>query len=214
MFESRMSVTLDKNLIRNNWDKIVDTPLSHAGNYIKRAAINSIKTAPRIGKKKRKNSRPQYSPPGKPPYSRDTRKRFKRILSIPEGHGYGRHVVVGHVGFPSRKNLKTVPEIHEFGGTQTITEKVFTPKQADRLGSNKSEARQRRKEAYKAAIRAGRIKPKERAFTIQRRVVQYPTGVGARRTMKPALDRSMDKVLKFWTDVVNPSTVKSVGSVT
>lgn len=98
-------VFFDRSVIKTNWKKINQTPLTKAGLLVRRIARGSI----RRGKKGGKPGRP-----GQPPKSRQAGSTppFKMIYSVPSW--FNTSVIVGMIGFGGSN---PVPGLQEHGGT-------------------------------------------------------------------------------------------------
>lgn len=165
----------DRQIFRRNWRKINESPGKKAGLLIRRIAIRSIR-------KRKLNSRRGEipSPPGEPPRSRAAGHPYRRIFSVPEA--MGTRVIIGPVGF-ERVGGKTVPELHEFGGT--ALRRVFDPRAMQQ--ARQPQPRNRRGQFMRARRR-------RQARRLVWRMVSYPP----RPAMRPALAKALPSLPPMW----------------
>lgn len=174
-------VTFDPSVIRINWKRINQNPLTRAGMWVRAIARRSIRET--------KKSR---SMPGQPPHSHQGRggkrsarggenRPFKMIYSVPNMTYTS--VMVGMVGF---RASRPVPGVHEHG--LSITQEVRTTK-----------ARAQRRIVVHSKTRRGHDKYRTRYLA--RRPVQYPE----RPFMYPALKKAAPSFPSMWNYMKNPN---------
>lgn len=175
----------NRDIIKYNWKRINNTPLKFAGLRVRAAAIRSIKTV--RGKK-----RETYSPPGSPPYSRDPRRPFKRIYSIPDTRRGRTYVGMVFWNQTSGSIINPVPGRHEHGGYAYVTTVVRTPRIKTGRKFNKSQ---------RAHINAYyQQNPRNRGT---KRVLRRRVHLEPRPFMVPALERVRATLPALWHMSVN-----------
>lgn len=176
--------TFDRHFIKKRWRRMNLIPLERAGLYVRRVAINSIKsdkTKPRkitskiayrgIKNKGRKWSKVKHtkikserpSRAMRPPKTRSPGNPMRRIYSALTGGGSS--AIVGPVIFPNRKSDYQATSLHEYGGTVRVKVK---------------------KKRYRQGIKRTIISTK---------TVVYPK----RPYMLPALLKGLSKFPQFWS---------------
>lgn len=179
----RMRVQFNQFIIKKNWSRINQTPITRAGLLVRRIMRGSIRHV----------SHQRPSPPGRPPRSRAKGRQFKMIYSVPNP-SYTR-VIIGHRGFGARQ---TPMEIHEFG--QRAKRQVFI--QQRRATSDKQ--RRTARKLFKAGkIRSNRRKQQRQ---VVKRTVQYPK----RPFAEPALLRAKSRIPRMWKDSIRRAGVRGV----
>lgn len=163
-------VFFDRSIIKRNWNKINQSPLTKSGLLVRRIARGSIR---RGGKKK------NPSKPGTPPRSHKQGKTppFKMIYSVP--NTIGTSVIIGMVGFGIAPGATMpVPGLQEHGGT--ARRRLFL-KQTDFVHQNTKKT-------------SGKYAKKRTRYKAVKKVVRYP----ARPFMQPALQRARPSLPKMW----------------
>lgn len=188
----RSMTTFDPSIIRMNWKRINQHPLTRAGNLVRAIARRSIRETKRTPSKR---GTPPHSHVG---YGRGRSARggenrpFKMIYSIPNMTYTS--VMVGMVGFnPSRP----VPGVHELG--LSITNEFRATK-----GTSGA-----RRITYKKRVRThSGYDRKFKTRWVVKRSQEYPE----RPFMAPALRRASPRFSSMWNYLTNPNMPKSVPS--
>ena len=136
-----------------------------------------------------KSQRP--SKPGRPPKSRHPSDIFRRIYSVP--HPLETNVIIGHVGLYGGQ---TAMEIHEFGQSVTIREKIIEQKYFT-IHDPIHRAKVRQK------FLSGKIKSKPRRT--RSRTIQMPK----RPFAAPTLQRVQKRLPALWANSVSHATVRN-----
>lgn len=112
----------DRNVIKRNWSKINESPLTRAGMLVRRIARQSIRHTGHFtpkGKRIKPSRRNKATGVHGPPKSRNAKKPFKLIYSVPVPRQGA--VIVGMIGMPNLWSTSApVPAIHEHGLSVTI----------------------------------------------------------------------------------------------
>jgi hypothetical protein len=159
--------------------------LRHYAMYLRKVAINSIRqTRAKPGSKAWKKP----SPAGKPPRSRDPRRRLKLIMAGFDPKEGG--MVIGPI-FLKRTSSTTVPAIHEKAKRVTISKNVYPQRQ--RKARSKAQAK-----AYVTLLKAGR-RPYPKPIGQAHYTARYPK----RPFMWPAAEKTKGKFARMWTKNVS-----------
>jgi hypothetical protein len=210
-FDVRNQWFFDRPAVMRAVDAATRKNLAAAGGWIRKVARNSMKlVTPRreqlrqkaLGKRKRITAEVKPSAPGSPPHAVQPHPFIRKFLS----YAYDpqrRSVVVGPEA--GRGPSNGVPALMEFGGTAKAGKartRVRAVGGAGEIDVRDGEVVYARLLTARQVARANRLNGQLYGSS-QAKSRRYP----ARPYMKPALEKSRDKVKNLWRDSVRPSTV-------
>lgn len=185
--------TFDRGVIKTNWKKINQGPMTRAGNIVRSNARGSIRRGnPSTPKEKRKpgNKTPKSWQPGKTP-------PFKMIYSVPNSLStFDVAQIVGMVGFGGTG--EPPPALAEYGGSAMRKVVIRKPPNAglreDKMGGRDSKGRFKRSSIRLRDSKGRFAKARKAQWTRDTRTVRYRP----RPYMNPALKRAKDKFPQLW----------------
>lgn len=167
--------------------------LRNAGGFARKTARNSMKRKGKARKPPKNMNGRAYakwleeavrqpaSPPGTPPFAH-TDSKVETLKNILFAFGGKNSVLVGPVGLNGKRG--SLPALHEYGGTQGISEKLIGASAGDKRAVVRSSRRW---------VPVGRRKPAPGQPT-RRRQATYP----ARPYMAPAMAKTQSKFKDLW----------------